>query len=324
MRVHFLPNANDFTFLLFNAKDSLTLRSQHRICGNYTGTYHTTPMQNRHFALPMELLACQVSWLLHEGIITLHPMTHDNYASLLLNSVPADMSSEHEFLEHLIVQELAASESRRQAHAAARALLKERLYGFSPKAKVGKKKQKGRLETVVVEDGGSSETREQHASAKHASKYSRLPGARNTAVEESVESVVGTRNEAREFVAAVDLEGGSEPTRLVMAYLNAPFELGQNLRFAKQRVFESLWTRGFHVTSGLKFGGDFLVYPGDPLLFHATHVAVVILQDAKISPFDMISYARMGRNAKKKILLCQWDEVGQSVRDIVIDWTGWK
>lgn len=35
----------------------------------------------------------------------------------------------------------------------------------------------------------------------------------------------------------------------------------------KYLVFEDLWRRGFYVTGGSKFGGDFLAYPGTLLLY---------------------------------------------------------
>lgn len=33
----------------------------------------------------------------------------------------------------------------------------------------------------------------------------------------------------------------------------------QKLRY---KVFKDLWYKGYHLTSGLKYGGDYLVYPG--------------------------------------------------------------
>jgi len=42
----------------------------------------------------------------------------------------------------------------------------------------------------------------------------------------------------------------------------------------KSATFHELRKRGFFVTSGDKFGGDFLAYPGDPLLFHAKFVVI--------------------------------------------------
>ena len=30
----------------------------------------------------------------------------------------------------------------------------------------------------------------------------------------------------------------------------------------KSKIFEDLWNKGFYITDGSKFGGDFLAYPG--------------------------------------------------------------
>ena len=48
-----------------------------------------------------------------------------------------------------------------------------------------------------------------------------------------------------------------------------PKTSGDELRLL---TWQELWKRGFYVTSGDKFGADFLAYPGDPLLFHAKFV----------------------------------------------------
>lgn len=40
----------------------------------------------------------------------------------------------------------------------------------------------------------------------------------------------------------------------------------ERVRYA---AFRDLWRRGFFLTAGDKFGGDFLAYPGDPGAFRA-------------------------------------------------------
>ena len=57
-----------------------------------------------------------------------------------------------------------------------------------------------------------------------------------------------------------------EPFDWAKAYPKTPAE---ELRLL---TFRELRKRGFYVTSGDKFGADFLAYPGDPLLFHAKFV----------------------------------------------------
>lgn len=44
----------------------------------------------------------------------------------------------------------------------------------------------------------------------------------------------------------------------------------------KYQVFCDLWEKGNRITSGATFGGDFLIYPGEPLHFHASHIVHVL------------------------------------------------
>eukprot|EP00741_Cyanophora_paradoxa_P009352 tig00000144_g9060.t1 len=55
-------------------------------------------------------------------------------------------------------------------------------------------------------------------------------------------------------------------------------------------VYSDLRDRGYALTPGTKFGGDFLVYPGEPSLCHASFVAVAV-----------------AGAVRKAALLCAWD-----------------
>lgn len=70
------------------------------------------------------------------------------------------------------------------------------------------------------------------------------------------------------------------------------------------RVYRDLWGRGFHLTAGGKFGGDFLVYPGPPPLFHAGAVALCPCSSAPLPLGALLSAARLGTAARKSLLLC--------------------
>jgi len=39
-------------------------------------------------------------------------------------------------------------------------------------------------------------------------------------------------------------------------------ELVTNFEMLRYKVFKDLWSKGFYLTCGVKFGGDFLVYEG--------------------------------------------------------------
>merc|ERR1712071_363431 len=78
----------------------------------------------------------------------------------------------------------------------------------------------------------------------------------------------------------------------------------------KNLVFNDLWEKGYYLTSGEKFGGDFLVYPGDPLKFHSHYIAVCVDEDEPLTPQFLISKGRLGTNVKKIVLLCSIDSSG--------------
>ncbi|XP_034021351.1 tRNA-splicing endonuclease subunit Sen34 [Thalassophryne amazonica] len=89
----------------------------------------------------------------------------------------------------------------------------------------------------------------------------------------------------------------------------------------RYQVFRNLRGRGFYLTSAGKFGGDFLVYPGDPLRFHAHFIAVCLTLDESVPLLDVLAVARLGSNVKKTVLLCSPLEDG-SVTYTSLQWSG--
>lgn len=73
-------------------------------------------------------------------------------------------------------------------------------------------------------------------------------------------------------------------------------------------VYRDLRNKGFYLTSAGKFGGDFLVYPGDPLRFHAHYIALCVSLDEEMPVSDILAIARLGSNVKKTVLLCSPQE----------------
>ncbi|KAJ8280528.1 hypothetical protein GJAV_G00055920 [Gymnothorax javanicus] len=93
------------------------------------------------------------------------------------------------------------------------------------------------------------------------------------------------------------------------------------------RVFRDLRKQGFYLTSAGKFGGDYLVYPGDPLRFHAHFIALCVPMDAATPLYDLLAISRLGANVKKTVLLCSPSEdgVGGEEEEVVytsLQWSG--
>ncbi|CAI8024025.1 tRNA-splicing endonuclease subunit Sen34 [Geodia barretti] len=67
-------------------------------------------------------------------------------------------------------------------------------------------------------------------------------------------------------------------------------------------VFGDLWENGFTLTSGLKYGADYLVYQGDPALVHSCFLALVLPWKQPIA--TLTSLCRVGSKVVKALLLC--------------------
>ena len=88
------------------------------------------------------------------------------------------------------------------------------------------------------------------------------------------------------------------------------------------QVFVDLWEKGYYLTAGVNFGGDFLAYPGDPIRYHSFFIVIIVPWGKKITPFEIISAGRLGASVKKTALLCSVsDETGQVIYTSV-KWSG--
>ena len=90
----------------------------------------------------------------------------------------------------------------------------------------------------------------------------------------------------------------------------------------RYRVFLDLWEKGYYLTSGVNFGGDFLAYPGDPMRYHSFYIVIVVPWGKRITPFEMISAGRLGASVKKTALLCSVNDDTEEVVYTSVKWSG--
>ena len=70
--------------------------------------------------------------------------------------------------------------------------------------------------------------------------------------------------------------------------------------------------RRYRITGGSKFGADFLVYPGDPTLFHAQFCVRLLPYRGRILPALLAAAARGSHQARKHLLLASVVEEEES------------
>lgn len=99
-----------------------------------------------------------------------------------------------------------------------------------------------------------------------------------------------------------------------------PFaEILQETTLTKAAVFEDLWSKGYYITCGRKFGGDFLVYTGDPIAFHAVYIIRCVENVAKdVHLSQLITFGRLGTSVKKKAVLASL--CSTTINYVTINW----
>ncbi|CAG8529342.1 7313_t:CDS:2 [Diversispora eburnea] len=90
----------------------------------------------------------------------------------------------------------------------------------------------------------------------------------------------------------------------------------------KFKIFYDLWKKGYFITSGIKFGGDYLLYSGDPLRFHSQYIATIMDRNKIISSLDIITFGRLGKAVKKSYMLCSWDQNFDKGIYFCLEWAG--
>jgi tRNA-splicing endonuclease subunit Sen34 len=68
-------------------------------------------------------------------------------------------------------------------------------------------------------------------------------------------------------------------------------------------LFAHLQSKGYYLSPGLRFGCQYLAYPGDPLRFHSHFLVSGMGWDEEIDLLDVVSGGRLGTGVKKGYLI---------------------
>ncbi|PAA82273.1 hypothetical protein BOX15_Mlig028031g1, partial [Macrostomum lignano] len=86
-------------------------------------------------------------------------------------------------------------------------------------------------------------------------------------------------------------------------------------------VWRQLWRLGYYLTSGAaNFGADFLLYQGEPLRYHATHLVLCCPSGSLPPPRSLTCHLRVANDAKKLLLIALPVDNGAGVAFRVFAW----
>ncbi|KAH9038977.1 tRNA-intron endonuclease catalytic domain-like protein [Lactarius pseudohatsudake] len=290
------------TALVWDVDHVATLRSEHRICGVLSGTLPHLSQQNIFLGVPLVLVPEELVLLVEKQLATI---VHDPAAHH--PATPAQLESWDAQRQRGIAHQVREA-GRRKGEDRAPAAAATEAAAQQKRAERDARRQRQQL-AEAAEDAG--------------------PGPANA----PAPSTTTDAPPAAVYTVSVPTTSGAfawyAPAAHEYETLDAAREAGvwtypaTEEERARCEVFRDLWEKGYYLGLGSKFGGDWLVYPGDPLRYHSHFVATVQTSpSAPLRPMEIVAHGRLGTATKKAHLLCGWDPASREVTYISVEWAG--
>ncbi|KAJ5147963.1 tRNA-splicing endonuclease subunit tsp-4 [Penicillium atrosanguineum] len=290
-------------YLLFSIDAVTYLRREHNICGVLIGTLPQIPQQNVFLGLPLELMPEEARVLVDRDVACIvdEAKAHDGIKSLL-------EEDRRQYLRELESQGLHASRilSDRKDQQREQALKK---LGEKVKAKAAK-----------AADNASASSAQKDESSSVVDIFDDGSNSASRSANMTPESKL-----AMAITPATSYPPLPQPTSSSRILSKPEVPLSYPL-------FAHLHSQGYFLSPGLRFGCQYVAYPGDPLRFHSHFLVVSAEWDQNIDLMDIINGGRLGTGVKKGFLLGGPEKTREdvdseaerveSVRAFSIEWAG--
>ncbi|KAL1863297.1 tRNA-splicing endonuclease subunit [Paecilomyces lecythidis] len=291
-------------YLLFSIDAVTYLRREHNICGVLIGTLPQIPQQNVFLGLPLELMPEEARLLVDKGVACIvdEKRAHNVGMKTLMQE---DRRRYLQDLEHEGFQasRIQAERKEQQREEVLKNLQKKK----GAKVKVADTQTAARGPVVAEEDVNTEifGQDQRPGSALASSRASIIP----------------------------DTPFGITPAT---SYPPLPSQPHPESLLPKPDVpasyplYAHLHSKGYFLAPGLRFGCQYLAYPGDSLRFHSHFLVVAADWDEEIDLMDIIVGGRMGTGVKKGFLIggaektppTSEPDTNDSVRTFSIEWAG--
>ena len=298
------------------------------MCGCLIGTLPQVPQQNVFLGLPLELMVEEAALLVEKGV------------AYIVDDTAAHKTGREAMLEQDRLRYLAqrgeelktlAVENQREAFA----------------RKVAALEKKGRMDLISRVGTPSSPRGKQNEN--EATPAPPILEESNTdpeplpAESENPEDTLFSQpppQPSTENAPSQDLTFHSTPTTSHPTYHlpppttyppTTPAHIAPQPSPTRFPTYRHLHSKGYFLSPGLRFGAQYMAYPGDPLRFHSHFVVNGLGWDEEISVMDIVGGGRLGTGVKKAWMVGgrdpSWKEGGNGgdgdgVRVFSVEWGG--
>ncbi|KAF7194162.1 putative tRNA-splicing endonuclease subunit tsp-4 [Pseudocercospora fuligena] len=310
-------------FLLYDVNHVTYLRREHNISGVLTGTLPQASQQNVFLGLPLELMPEEARLLVEKDVAYVVDDTEEHKRNFLGKGLVAE--ERKAFQAALRKQgQAAAQDASKKADERKKAALKkigektgdwndipDDMFEAGPRR--GKKAARARPEPArAASTNGDDEDESLFASPANSfpSKTIRAPSTASTNAAE-VEPYHITPTTSHPPLQATKPET-SELPEVPPSY----------------PLYRHLHQNGYFMAPGIRFGCQYMAYPGDPLRFHSHFLCNGMDWDQEFDLLDLVGGGRLGTGVKKGFLVGGKEEKSNTsnenndVRTFCIEWGG--
>jgi tRNA-splicing endonuclease subunit Sen34 len=277
-------------YFLFDVEHVDLLRRKHHMTGTLIGNLPQATQQNVYSGLPLLLMPEEARLLIEQGQAYIVDDV-DRHKTLYRDLSPEQKA---EYQNSLRQEGLKAAEEALRKH-------------MESKVKYWKKQSK---------DGASGSS----LSSKPGSAFTpRSPSSPSLTAVQSGEQVSSDETlfdspELRQNLPVVQ-EEELQPMHVTLTTSSPPFPRDGSASStilpevpSSYPLYAHLHSKGYYVSPGLRFGCQYMAYPGDPLRFHSHFLADGMRWDDEIDLMEIVGGGRLGTGVKKAYLIGGRDE----------------
>lgn len=313
-------------YLVYDADTAAYLRREHNICGVLIGGLPQSPQQNVFLGLPLELMPEEARLLVQKGVAHVVDDVATHKRAFLGNVL--GLEERKAYQAALRKQGLgAAMEQKNRADDRKKAALAKKTgagdWNDIPedmlKPPRERKRDKSRAKSPAKTPNGSEEE------SLFAPTTDSVSSGPSTSA-----STTATTPEPEPFV--ITPATSYPPLQASATPANESGTVTEAL--PSYPLFKHLHDQGYFLSPGLRFGCQFVAYPGDPLRFHSHFLCNGMDWDQEFDLLDLVGGGRLGTGVKKGFLIggsaegSNAAEDGESgngkgdVRSFCIEWGG--
>ncbi len=298
--------------MLYDINVITHLRRQHHICGVLIGSLPQLPQQNVFLGIPLELTPEEARLLVDKGVsFIVDDVAHHKIGIQNLSNEErlAFLRALEKEGKDLAINSAKLAETKKTA-----ALNRLKAKANRPQSQAAKESEE-RDPARVEEEIGENETEQE----KLLVSSTQSPAPTGTpSLNGDIEAFKITPTTSSALLSVRSKPSQSSVPKVPLSY----------------PLFAHLHEKGYYLSPGLRFGCQYLVYPGDPLRFHSHFLAVSAEWDEEIDLIDIIAGGRLGTGVKKGFLVGgvekkeeeeddqQKIDAAASVRTFCIEWGG--